>query len=430
MTGPGHDATPPADAGGSRRVSTAIVAGAAILAFLLACPCAIAAIFAGRHFVAESRVEYSRWVESSHRVAWSGEGRYGVAQVIGADGAPEVVSWDRDSGQVRRVSGYRLAAVERSAAVAWLVPITRQQLTERLDGEWGGVLVPAGGAFDNGTESLFAWELDTDEPVAATSEPAWRRWQGPANWSASAVIDPGRGAYPASVTIETTTDPAASARVTLPEGMETFDPVGWSPSGRYLALAEMLPSEGADADREFTRRLLVVDASQARVVSTAIQQVSPEAGPGPVWDESSDLLLRVDAGDGETAGSPSSQEPPVLALAPGGATRPAAEMLGSDAAEAEDVRAAGVHRSASDGVLLESAGSLVRWSPGAGRTTLTTLPPSTVAAPVYHRDGGWLVLAGEHDASGARSRDVLLHLAGQTGEWEAVWTGAWRDEEK
>ncbi len=431
MTAFEPDTTAEPEAGGTRRVSTSLVAGAVVIAFLIACPCAVSAFIAGRVFVADSRVEYSRWVESSHRVAWSGEGRYGVAQVIGADGTPEILAWDRQSGRVRAASGYRLAAVERFAAVAWLVPVSQQELTERLDGEWGAVLVSAGGAFDSVPESLLAWQLDTDAPSEALPpEPAWARWPGPDAWSATAIVDPRRGAHPATLVIETTADPAADSTVALPADVSTFDPVGWSASGRYFALAEMIPSEPVEGNGLITRRLFVVDASEARVVTTATQQVTPESGPAPVWDEGRDLLLWVEPGEDTLAGSPSSLEPAVLGLVPGGTARPAQELLGAEEGPGAGLRAAGVHRSASDGVLLESGGRLVRWSSGKEIVELWGIPPDSTSAPVYHRDGGWLVLATEYEADRARSRDLLLHLAGEMGEWEAAWTGAWRDGEK
>jgi hypothetical protein len=413
-------------------VSTAIVVAAVLLAFLIACPCGIGAILAGRSFVADSRTEYTKWIESSHRVAWSGEGRYGVAQVVGADGTPGVVAWDRQTGNASSIAGYRLAAVEHYGAVAWLVPVSEGELTERLDGEWGAVLVPAGGAFDSVPGSLLAWGLGADEPAAVPPrEPAWVRWPGPGQWSATAEVDPSRGAYPSRIAVGTSRTPTDDRVVSLPAGVATFDVIGWSHSGRYLALAEMIPSDGEDAEGTFARRLFVIDASEARVVSTAFQKVTAASGPSPVWDESRDLLLWVDADDRAPNGSsPSSLEPVVMTLEPGGSPRPAGETLTiGDAADVEDVRGTAVHRSGPEGVLLDSAGVLVRWSVGEGRVVVSGAVPDATSPPVYHRNGGLLVLAEEHDAEGPLSRDVLVHLERETGEWAVAWTGEWRTEE-
>jgi len=432
MTAPEQGTGVMVDAEPPRRVSTALVAGAVVLAFLIACPCAIAAIFAGRRFVADSRVEYTRWAGASHRVAWSGDGRYGVAQVIDEEGAPEVVSWERQTGRARTAAGYRLAGVERFGAVAWLVPFDRRELAEHLDAEWGGVLVPAGGAFDSVPESVHAWQLGVEEPVAVVSgEPAWTRWPGPAEWSVIAVIDPARGAYPARLTVESSKGPAGGTLVPLPEDLATFDPVGWSASGRYFAIAEMIPSEGAAPQGSFTRRVLVVDASQAAVVTTAAQRVSPDHGPAPVWDEARDLLLWVDAAEPGTsteAGTATSVEPAVMALVPGGAARPVAGSDDTHLAGLGDVRAVRIHLSDPEGLVLESAGALVRRSVSGG-CVVTSLPPGTASPPVYHREGGWLVLASETDASAASSRDVLLHLEPGARDWKVVWAGGWRSEE-
>jgi hypothetical protein len=407
------------------------VAAAVLLAFLIACPCGIGAIIAGRNFVTESRVEYAKWIDSSHRVAWSGEGRYGVAQVIGADGTPGVVAWDRQTGRASSVAGYRLASVEHYGAVAWLVPVDEGKLTERLDGEWAGVLVPAGGAFDSVPGSLLAWELDADEPAAVPPrEPAWVRWPGPGGWSATARVDPSRGAYPSEVAIGASSSEADDRVVMLPDGVATFDVTGWSHSGRYLALAEMIPVDGEEIEGTIARRLSVIDASDARVVSTAVQKVTTASAPSPVWDEGRDLLLWVDADDGTLSGSPSSLESVVLAMEPGGAPRLAGEVLGTgDAVDSEDVRGTAVHRSGPEGLLLDSAGLLARWSVEEGRVVLSRAVPDAVSAPVYHRNGGFLVLAEEHEGDEARSRDIILHMESDTGEWVPAWTGEWRTEE-
>ena len=421
---------PPADEA-PRRLSTAIVVFAVLLAFLIACPCGIGAIIAGRSFVSSSQVEYVEWVESAHRVSWSGDGRYAVAQIIGADGTPGVVAWDRQTDEANSVAGYRLAAVEHYGAVAWLVPVSEGELTERLDGEWGSVLVPAGGAFDAPPESLLAWDLRTDPPQPAVPrESAWVRWPGPGEWSAAAAIDPSRGAYPSEIAVGASSSPVDDRAVSLPDDVVTFDVIGWSHSGRYLALAEMISSGAEDGEGTFARRLFVIDASDQRVVSTVVQKVMPASGPSPVWDDSRDLLLWVDADAGEPTGSPSSLEPVVLVLEPGGAPRPAGEFLGTgDAADVEDVRGTAVHRSGPEGLLLDSAGVLARWSVGEGRVALSSAVPDATSPSVYHPNGGLLVLAEDHDADGPLSRDVLLHLERETGEWAAAWTGEWRSEE-
>jgi hypothetical protein len=342
-----------------------------------------------------------------------------------------VVAWDRQTDEANSVAGYRLAAVEHYGAVAWLVPVSEGELTERLDGEWGSVLVPAGGAFDAPPESLLAWDLNADEPAAVPPrESAWLRWPGPGEWSATAAIDPARGAYPSEIAVGASSSPADDRAVSLPDGVATFDVIGWSHSGRYLALAEMIPSDGEDVEGTLARRLFVIDASDARVVSTVFQKVMAASGPSPVWDESRALLLWVDPVVGDPAGSPSSLEPVVLVLEPGGAPRPAGEVLGiGDAADVEDVRGTAVHRSRPEGLLLDSAGVLARWSVGEGRVVLSSAVPDATSPPVYHRNGGLLVLAEEHDAAGRLSRDVLLHLERETGEWAVAWTGEWRTEE-
>jgi hypothetical protein len=152
-----------------RRASTGVVVMAIVAALLFACSCAVGSIFVGRSFISETRVEYRAWVQAAQRVAWSGEGRFGVVQTSDADGEPVVVAWDAASNETHSVTGFRLAAAEPHSTIVWLVPITRAQLSEHPDGEWESVLLPPDGPYDAVPGSLLIWDLADAEGAAGTS---------------------------------------------------------------------------------------------------------------------------------------------------------------------------------------------------------------------------------------------------------------------
>ena len=52
---------------------------------------------------------------------WSGEGRFLVAQLRERQGRPLASVWDRRTGATRTLEGYRVLAVEKQGAFAWVV---------------------------------------------------------------------------------------------------------------------------------------------------------------------------------------------------------------------------------------------------------------------------------------------------------------------
>ena len=429
-----HESDTPAvaRAEGPRRASTFVVAAAVLLAFLIACPCGIAAIVAARGFVGDARLQYAEWVEASSRVAWSGTGRFAVAQCPSGDGVPVVVGWDREDGDVRSIEGYRLAAVDPVRPVAWVVPIELGDLTSRLDGEWGSVLVPANGAFDAPVESLFSWSLEDGalEPVDS-DEIEWARWEGPGGWSATPVAEPPRGAYPSELLLGSTQDSADERGVDVPGDLDTFDVLGWSVSGRYLALAEMLRSRSDAGSDPQGRRVFIVDAQSGRIAAEAEQRVTDGRGSPPVWAGWSDVLVWVDEMGEGNGSSPSLDH--LQALEPRGAVRPGASALGLPSGagwQATDRLV--LCGSTSDALVLgiERPGSTTVWLARENSTVRVSTLPMAAAGPVYHPVGGLLMLSDESDTSEARTRTVLIHADHVAEETEVVWTGEWRTREE
>jgi hypothetical protein len=80
---------------------------------------------------------------------------------------------------------------------------------------------------------------------------------------------------------------------TLPVGVKTFDPIGWSPSGRFFAVRSNTDRAGAD------ERITVLDATTGSLVATYSVAAGVAAGTerrldGVAWDPVRDLLYAAD----------------------------------------------------------------------------------------------------------------------------------------
>jgi hypothetical protein len=412
-----------------RRASTGVVVFAIVAALLFACSCAVGSIFVGRSFVSETRVEYRAWVQAAQRVAWSGEGRFGVVQTSGADGEPVVVAWDAASDETHSVTGFRLAAVEPHSTIVWLVPITRAQLSEHPDGEWGSVLLPPDGPYDAAPGSLLIWDLtDAGGPPAPPVDPGWTRWPGPGVWSATALIDPARGAFPSELRLGESAAETDERRATLPDDFGTFDVAGWSPSGRYLAVAEMLDPT---VPHESPRRIVIVDAKTGQGVAEAEQSASQGQGATPVWSPDGDVLVWTERALTGGARDASGGQPAMRAMEPGGEEMAALDVLDGALAPQEDAdtRPVSVYGSGGDGVLIGrmSGGETALYWLGAVPERVALLPEAAVSA-AYTPDSGLLVLAREYDEEASVTRDVLLHVLRPGDEERVVWEGGWYPE--
>jgi hypothetical protein len=415
-----------------QRASTAIVGAAAALALLLACPCAIASIFVARNFTSTADAEYRAWVNASAAVAWSGDGRFAVAQSSDGEGEPIVVAWDSETGEARTLTGFRLAAVERHGAVAWLVPIDRAELSEHLDAEWESVLVSSSGPFDTAPESLLAWDLTSAAPTPSTAYgTTWMRWPGPGEWSATALGDPTRGAYPSTLLLGESSDSADERLAILPGDFGTFDVVGWSPSGRYLALAEMLDVGADPADA--TRRIVIIDARNGALVAEARQGASRGHGALPAWLPDSDLLVWSELSDRGTVNGAFDSERALRVMNPEGSETSALEALdGPLPADWAAARGVMVYGSGPAGIVVGAdleEGIELSWLSGSVVRPAASLV-GNVEAAVYHPDSGLLVVEGQLDEVSTSRRQTLVHFAVIGDQGRVVWEGEWREEER
>lgn len=218
----------------------------------------------------------------------SADGRFLFIQWNDRFGETAITAVDTVTGQARRLDGHWIAAVEPSGARLRVMedPGTSPQDLVRLsDAEQQraldnpGVFLSPGEYWDAADVQTLVWDLDTyGDPVYE----AWKQVEGADGIAASFTVDTRRGVYPVSVNL--TSDEGS---VTLAPG-RTFLPVGWSPSGRYYATAE-LPQDTA-ADQEIDRTVTVRIWSVEDGSQLASARFRPSLGTQILWSPVEDAV--------------------------------------------------------------------------------------------------------------------------------------------
>lgn len=183
-------------------------------------------------------------------VWWSGNGEYAVAQALDTNDTPKVVIRDVKRGTTRTLKGYRVVGVEPHAPRVWLVPDKRvlgtvmgstETTPQLLDIAWDGT--------DSRPAELYALRLDSEGDPRSDVDARWTKWNGAAGFSASVEIDINKGSCPGSLRFEKTGSALNAWSAQVPTDVATFEPIGWSPSGRYFAVV-------AQADASQTAKLV------------------------------------------------------------------------------------------------------------------------------------------------------------------------------
>ncbi len=238
---------------------------------------------------------------NAESVAWSGNGRYGVVQYLRQSMYPSVAVWDSKTGETRTADGYRLLFVESAGAVAWLEPVTdaEAESSASMDG--------FGDALDHKPARLVAWRLDEDAAPTDNVPAKWHAVPGPGEMIAYLEINPLKGAAPSAMLFNNKASRGEGVKAEIPADVNTFVPVGWSPSGRYFAIEELIDEsayEDAMADEtDPTRRLLAFDATTGKLTGDFTLPATAMYAPAASWTASGDALVwpEVDAsaqGDG------------------------------------------------------------------------------------------------------------------------------------
>ncbi|MEN6430176.1 MAG: hypothetical protein ABFC80_04920, partial [Coriobacteriales bacterium] len=226
-------------------------------------------------------------------VAWSGEGRCAVVQYSGEDRYPCVAVWDSRTGETRVLERHQILFAETAAPVLWLEPASAGD---------GGATTPADGlvdGVDHRPQQLVAWDVSRADPPSPRVSAKWHAWPGPGGYVAYPEIDVLKGAGLAAVWFNNAASSGEGAKAALPDATVTFSPIGWSPSGAYFAVEELLQETDAatSAPREAkapARKLVVFEAASGQIAATA--PLPPAcSGPGAAWDASVDRLYWPEA---------------------------------------------------------------------------------------------------------------------------------------
>lgn len=216
-------------------------------------------------------------------IRWTGDGRFAVLQTFEADNTPAVVAWNRETGQTTTATGHHLAATEPASSLLWLIPMNAE---EYLAAFAGGT--QPGYPFDGPPPALVVWDPSRPEIPPSDLAPArYEPYPGGDGWTAYFEVDILKGSHPSRMLINNAASSGEGHRAELPDDLGTFAVVGWSPSGKYVAIEELL---SFDEWRE--RRYVVVEASSGRAVS--VIEAGEAAHGSPAWLGESDLLVWVD----------------------------------------------------------------------------------------------------------------------------------------
>ncbi len=429
----------PTESESRRRASVTVVLVAVIIALLLCCVCSVASVFVARSAFEGVTETFQSGAEF---VRWSGDGRYAVIQSFTVDEEPLVVVWDRETDETRTEAGYHVLAVEHFGGVAWLVPAGDSAAPN------SGWVYPLG---DSVPDELYTWDFSESSPrPAETLDPGWTAWPGPAEFTVYPQVDADRGVYPSRLLIENQSSPGETREVVLPAGLGTFDIVGWSPSGRFLALVErspitemplfdegiswwdMLfggsdqPEETGESEEVFdTARILVVDAVEGGVVAEMRGHVGMGASAAvAAWHPSDDVLFATKIDEEAYEADEWEGATRLVAIEPGGVSFDADRLDGVSVPEewdrSWDLSVIGAGQA---GVMILADESIWLMTPDE-MAQLGHLPINYGAT--WHPVGGILTLDDEWSDRDASIRTVVTRFDERGGSRESIWEGPQR----
>lgn len=305
-------------------------------------------------------------------VGWAGNGRYALVQF---PESTKVGVYDTATGTGRIVEGFRLIGAERAAARAWLVPDD-------------GVVTAAdvfGDAIDSLPPQLFAWDLsDLNNDPDAEVESRWKKWEGPGTYDAFVEISVIKGGSPNRVFLNNKKQQGDGFKASLPEGVSTFEPVGFSPSGDFFAAVSVLGTK--DGAPEGDQLAMIFSAADGSCVASAPIGMAEGLGTPAVWAPGRDVLLAARTKDGKSL---------LIAVAPGKPEQPADKaglVLPADLGSATNLGFLGM-----DGDKPVVTDGAKVWTIGADGTFADSGAIEAVEAAFGK--GGLLVIKGEGDAA-------------------------------
>jgi hypothetical protein len=232
-------------------------------------------------------------------VTWTGDGRFVVTQTFDETGMPIVMAWDSETGDSVELADYVVLSAEPASSVIWVEPKTAEDVAEEMLSSENPYLDI--GPVDSPPERLEAWDLALEDSEPSDAVPGkYQPHEGGVEHIAYYELDAVKGALPSKLLFNNLESSGDGWKAQLPDDLVTFTPVGWAPSGQYIAVEEMLSSEALLADSAAEdgtaavpqRRLLVVDPATGEVVS---ETMLSEGVLAPVrWLGDDDILVWVE----------------------------------------------------------------------------------------------------------------------------------------
>lgn len=359
-------------------------------------------------------------------VRWTGDGTRAVVQTYAEDGSPSVMAIDPVSGDTIADEGWVLVAVEPTGSVLWLIKSDSEAVIADQNGD-GVLAMQTDGTFDSPAKEIYRWDIGSGDVMPTrAADPRWTDLPGPDGGVARFGVDLSKGVHPSELELESH---GVVSRVGLPKGLETFGVVGWSPSGDYFALEELvqIDGEGVSWTEAFStegpeRRLVIVDARTGEVVFK--RSVLANSYDRPLWDPVADVVYYVDQGSWDEE---SEQEPvPSLMVArPDGSFEDAFLALGIERPSSWDgayiLNLLGVDET---GVLVAAEGDMnaALWLVGDG-VLENTGSVSSMYQPRWYRGVGLLSMETENDADYTTETSVLVLYDIHGGSRVELWRG-------
>ncbi|MBN2823613.1 MAG: hypothetical protein JXR33_10555 [Coriobacteriia bacterium] len=319
----------PVDVPVRKRSKWPLIIGIGVVAFLMAA-CAGTTYLVTTVFQDAMDAGYDPAISPSYgfdggqaSVQWSGSGSYAVIQYFDEQQVPVVVVWDKETETTRREVGYVVVAVESAGAQIWLEPMDEAvEVYDSFDDP-----------IDHKPAQLLAWKLDENEGPQDAPAAKWRAWPGPGGYTAYLELDPLAGCMPAKLLLNNNEGSGEGVKAALPESTGTFAPVGWSPSGEYFAVEELVDGEQTGLLGDFTgltppeqpdRKLLVFSAKTGELVAEAVLPRGSFEAPVSLWGDDDTLYW----GDSDASQSSMDGTEPLelKQLAPGGTAQDVANV--------------------------------------------------------------------------------------------------------
>lgn len=231
----------------------------------------------GSDFSSDASMAYEE-LTSDASVWWCGDGRYAVAQVTEStdDGAyAAVLVCDTKTGKTRIAHKTRVVAVEQAAPRLWVAPEADSRDTGAFEDGATSPPVPrpldlAGDGVDRVARGLAVWDLDREGTDADPAGPEWGAWPSrAASVTAVLIVDRSKGCLPSDLRL-------GAVKAAVPADAGTFEPIGWSPSGRFFAVITQVAGKKADADLDaYAKSWQAANDGPGITVGTTDEPASP-----------------------------------------------------------------------------------------------------------------------------------------------------------